>query len=65
VIAGLDRYVDGADSAGGWNHFGREVTEHGTFDGGTIPSASRIGWFFGTGRWRDGEFFASGPPACT
>jgi Family of unknown function (DUF6920) len=27
------------------------------FDGVTIPSAGRVGWFFGTDRWPGGEFF--------
>jgi hypothetical protein len=37
--------------------FGGEVTASGTFDGLTIPSAGRFGWFYGTDRWSDGEFF--------
>lgn len=40
-----------------WHPFGGEVTEHRSFDGVTIPTAGRIGWFFGTDRWLDGEFF--------
>jgi hypothetical protein len=33
------------------------VTTYRTFDGLTIPSAVRFGWFFGIDRWLDGEFF--------
>jgi hypothetical protein len=40
-----------------WHPFGGEVTGHRTFDGVTIPSAGRIGWFVGTDRWPDREFF--------
>ena len=28
-----------------------------SFGGVTIPSAGRVGWFFGTDRWPGGEFF--------
>jgi hypothetical protein len=34
-----------------------EVTGYRTFGGVAIPSAGRVGWFFGTGRWAAGEFF--------
>jgi hypothetical protein len=37
--------------------FGGEITAYSTFDGLTIPSAGRFGWFYGTDRWSDGEFF--------
>jgi hypothetical protein len=33
------------------------VTGYRTFGGLTVPSAGRIGWFYGTDRWREGEFF--------
>jgi hypothetical protein len=33
------------------------VTGYKTFDGVTVPSAGRVGWFFGTHRWEQGEFF--------
>jgi hypothetical protein len=41
---------------GAYHPFGFEVTGHTTFDGVTITSAGRGGWFFGTDRWADGEF---------
>lgn len=37
--------------------FGVEVTANGTFAGLTIPRAGRGGWFHGTDRWDEGEFF--------
>ncbi|MBK9178603.1 MAG: hypothetical protein IPM45_03325 [Acidimicrobiales bacterium] len=36
---------------------GMEVLAERTFGGVTVPSAGRIGWFFGTDRWAEGEFF--------
>jgi hypothetical protein len=48
VITGSDRYVDGAGGMD-WKLAG--------FDGLTIPSAGRVGWFFGTDRWPASEFF--------
>jgi hypothetical protein len=33
------------------------VTGYRTFGGLTVPSAGRIGWFFGTDCWREGKFF--------
>jgi hypothetical protein len=33
------------------------VTAHARSDGLTIPRAGRLGWFYGTDRWNDGEFF--------
>ncbi len=54
----LERWGD-PDSTGnsGRYPFGFEATGYATFDGVTIPSAGRAGWFIGTDRWRDGEFF--------
>ena len=38
--------------------FGGIVEAERTFDGFTIPSKLRIGWYFGTDRWEsEGEFF--------
>jgi hypothetical protein len=37
--------------------FGMEVTEHGTFDGLTIPTSGDVGWHHGTEQWEDGIFF--------
>ena len=53
----FDRWGD-PDDTGTWGHhpFGFEVTGHATFDGLTIPSSGRAGWFYGTDRWHEGEF---------
>jgi hypothetical protein len=40
-----------------WHPFGGEVTAHHNFGGVTVPSAGRIGWYYGTDHWPDGEFF--------
>jgi hypothetical protein len=54
----FDRWGD-PDSSGtwAWHAFGGEITGWRSFDGVTIPSAGRVGWFFGTDRWPAGEFF--------
>jgi hypothetical protein len=54
----FDRWGD-PDGSGAfaWHPFGGEITGYRTFDGVTIPSAGRAGWFFGTDRWPGGEFF--------
>ncbi len=54
----FERWGD-PDSSGIWGHhpFGFEATGYSTFDGVTIPSAGRAGWFYGTDRWNEGEFF--------
>jgi hypothetical protein len=36
---------------------GGEVTGYGSFGGVSIPSAGCAGWFYGTDRWPQGEFF--------
>jgi hypothetical protein len=51
----LDRW--GGPERGGFVRFVHELTRHSTFDGVTIPIAGRGGWFAGTDRWRDAEFF--------
>ncbi|MBA3288896.1 MAG: hypothetical protein H0U21_12910 [Acidimicrobiia bacterium] len=58
VSTAFDRWGD-PDRTGtwGWHRFGGEVTACRTFGGYCIPSAGRIGWHYGTGRWLDGEFF--------
>jgi TusA-related sulfurtransferase len=47
------------ERSGSWGQhpFGGEIIASTTFEGLTIPSAGRFGWFFGTDRWSDGEFF--------
>jgi hypothetical protein len=54
----LDRWGD-PDGTGtfGLYRFGHETTGYSAFDGVTIPSAGRAGWFYGTERWSEGEFF--------
>lgn len=37
--------------------FGVELSQERTFGGVTIATRLRAGWFWGTSRWRDGEFF--------
>lgn len=41
----------------GMHPFGMDVTAHATFQGLTVPSRGRAGWFHGTDRWAEGEFF--------
>ena len=54
----FDRWGDPRQDGRFANHaFGIDVTEHATYDAVTIPSAGRVGWFFGTDRWDEGEFF--------
>jgi adenylate cyclase len=36
---------------------GGEVAASATFGGVTVPSEGRAGWFYGTERWAEGEFF--------
>jgi hypothetical protein len=54
----FDRWGD-PDRSGSWGlyPFGGEVTDYRSFGGLTVPSAGRIGWFYGTDRWSKGEFF--------
>ena len=54
----FDRWGDPAGTGDwGWYPAGFEVTGTATFGGLTIPSAGRFGWFFGTEKWPEGEFF--------
>jgi hypothetical protein len=58
VSLAFDRWGDpGGDGRFGWHRFGGELTAHASFGGLTIPSAGRLGWFYGTDRWDEGEFF--------
>jgi hypothetical protein len=54
----FDRWGD-PNNRGSWAYypFGFEATAYATFDGVTIPSSGRAGWFYGTDRWNEGEFF--------
>jgi hypothetical protein len=55
----FDRWGDPRGGTGSWglHPFGGEISSYATFDGLSIPSAGRFGWFFGTDRWSQGEFF--------
>jgi uncharacterized protein DUF6544 len=53
-----DRWGDPAGNGRfGWHPFGGEITGYAGFAGLTVPSAGRFGWFYGTDRWAEGEFF--------
>jgi hypothetical protein len=54
----FDRWGDPDDTGTwGWHPFGGEVTGYQSFGAVTVPSAGHFGWFYGTERWPDGEFF--------
>ena len=53
----FDRWGDPGGGHFGWHRFGGEITGYASFAGLTIPSAGRLGWFWGTDRWTEGEFF--------
>ena len=58
VSLAFDRWGDpGGAGDFGWHRFGGEVTGYASFGGLTIPSAGQFGWFYGTDRWDEGEFF--------
>jgi hypothetical protein len=54
----FDRWGD-PDRSGAWRMYpcGGDVTGYRRFAGLTIPSEGRLGWFYGTDRWSEGEFF--------
>jgi hypothetical protein len=54
----FDRWGDpDRDGTFGWHRFGGEFTRYRSFQGLTIPSQGRLGWFYGSDRWPAGEFF--------
>jgi len=56
----FDRWGDPINSRSwAYHSFGFEATGYATFDGVMIPRAGRAGWFHGTDRWHEGEFFRS------
>jgi hypothetical protein len=57
VSLAFDRWGDPDGHGFGWHRFGGEVTGYADFGGLTIPSAGRFGWWCGTDRWDEGEFF--------
>ena len=58
VSLAFDRWGDpGGAGAFGWHRFGGQITGYASFGGLTVPSAGRLGWFWGTDRWAEGEFF--------
>jgi hypothetical protein len=56
VALAFDRWGDPGGGFG-WHRFGGEVTGYASFGGLTVPSAGRLGWFWGSDRWAEGEFF--------
>jgi len=54
----FDRWGD-PDETGtfGVHPFGGKVSGYKTFHGLTVPCSGRMGWFYGTERWEDSEFF--------
>jgi hypothetical protein len=56
VSLGFDRWGDPGHGFG-WHRFGGEITGYASFAGLSIPSAGRLGWFWGSDRWAEGEFF--------
>ena len=50
------RGAEGSDPPGMYP-FGGDVIDYRSFAGLTIPSEGRFGWFYGTDRWDEGEFF--------
>ena len=58
VTAQIDRWGD-PNNTGAWgmHPFGFEATARATFDGVSVPSQGRVGWFPRTEQWADGEFF--------
>ena len=54
----FDRWGD-PDNTGTctWHRAGGEFSQHATFEGITIPAEGRFGWFYGTDRWPDGDFY--------
>jgi hypothetical protein len=57
--AGVFQRWGDPDHTGTWglHPCGGEVTGSATFDGVSVPSTGRAGWFYGTDRWSQGEFF--------
>ena len=57
VSSSVERWGD-PEGTGEWRFvpFGIDATAWRTFDGVTIPSAGRAGWYHGTDRWEQGEF---------
>lgn len=54
----VDRWGNPDAGAFQYNDFGGIVEEIGTFEGYTIPTQLRAGWFFGSERFEsEGEFF--------
>ncbi|MCU0267972.1 MAG: hypothetical protein MUF83_04925 [Acidimicrobiales bacterium] len=58
VESWFDRWGDPDETGTSASYpFGVRATGTATFDGVTIPHAGRVGWFHGTPRWQEGEFF--------
>lgn len=53
----LQRWGAPGDASPGFYPFGGDAEAEATFDGVTIPSGGRVGWWWGTDRQDDGVFF--------
>jgi hypothetical protein len=58
VSTQIERWGD-PNNTGAWglHPFGFEATARAAFDGVSVPSQGRVGWFPRTEQWADGEFF--------
>ena len=63
--ARMQRWGDPDDSPFGAYPFGVEVLEERAFDGVLLPSRLRAGWWFGTDKEAEGEFFRATITAAT
>lgn len=54
---GMPRWGDPAHESFGEYPFGAVFQGEAAFGDYTIASAARVGWWFGTERWDEGEFF--------
>ena len=53
----MQRWANPNGEPYGYYPFGGIIDDEATFGGITIPSAVRVGYWLGTERWNDGEFF--------
>lgn len=66
AAAVFDRWGDPDETGTPAHHpFGGEASDWTTFDGVTIASRGAVGWWYGTDRWPDGEFFRYEIDDCT
>lgn len=53
----IERWGDPDGKKFAWHAFGGGFDHHATFQGVTIPTSGRVGWWWGTPRQSEGEFF--------